>query len=106
MNVEKYMLTMETTWVMVPLNMAVYGPLNLSKPMARPFAPDLIKKWKVSLPATLAGTVEFLLFDRVHNKPMYGSRSALVEALLQQWVDEQKKLQDAADAANGAKPNA
>lgn len=77
--------------------------------MARPFKPDLIKKWKISLPATLAGTIEFYLFDRIHNKPLYGSRSALVEALLEEWVAKRQAEQgqkDADRAIEGVKPHA
>lgn len=59
--------------------------------MPRPFNPDLTKNWKISLPATLAGTVEFYLFDTLHGKPLYGSRARLIASLLQQWVDEQKQ---------------
>ena len=46
--------------------------------MGRPLNPDLTKHWKISLPATLAGTVEFYLFDPVHGKPLYGSRARLI----------------------------
>ena len=59
--------------------------------MSRPLNPDLTKHWKISLPATLAGTVELYLFDRLHNKPLYGSRGRLITALLEQWVDEQRR---------------
>lgn len=60
--------------------------------MPRPFNPDLTKTWKVSLPATLAGTVEFYLFDPLHKKPLYGSRARLISSLLEGWVEEQKRL--------------
>lgn len=59
--------------------------------MGRPMNPDLTKNWKISLPATLAGTVEFYLFDNLHNKPLYGSRARLIASLLERWVDEQKR---------------
>jgi hypothetical protein len=58
--------------------------------MPRPQNPDLTKNWKVCLPATLAGTVEFYLFDRLHNKPKYGARGELLTRLLSDWVMEQK----------------
>lgn len=58
--------------------------------MARPQNPDLTKYWKICLPATLAGTVEFYLFDRLHNKPRYGARGELLARLLSDWVVEQK----------------
>lgn len=58
--------------------------------MPRPQNPDLTKYWKICLPATLAGTVEFYLFDRLHNKPKYGARGELLTRLLSDWVVEQK----------------
>jgi len=58
--------------------------------MARPQNPDLTKYWKICLPATLAGIVELYLFDRLHGKPKYGSRAALLNRLLSDWVAEQK----------------
>lgn len=95
------MLTPIPSRVKVPHNIAVIDPLNheCESEMARPFKPDLIKKWKISLPATLAGTIEFYLFDRIHNKPLYGSRSALVEDLLEKWVAEQQAKQAAFEAS-------
>lgn len=60
--------------------------------MARPFNPDLTKYWKICLPATLAGTVEFYLFDPIHKKPRYGARAELIKELLEKWVQEQKDL--------------
>jgi len=59
--------------------------------MSRPLNPDLTKHWKISLPATLAGTVEFYLFDPLHKKPLYGSRARLIAGLLEQWVEEQRQ---------------
>lgn len=60
--------------------------------MARPLNPDYTKYWKICLPATLAGTVEFYLFDPLHKKPKYGSRAKLISELLEKWVQEQKDL--------------
>lgn len=54
--------------------------------MARPFNPDLTRNWKLSLPATLAGKIDFVLEDPVTRKPIYGSRNKLVAALLEQWL--------------------
>ena len=59
--------------------------------MSRPLNPDLTKEWKVSLPATLAGTVEFYLFDPLHGKPLYGARGKLIAELLNRWVEEQRR---------------
>lgn len=54
--------------------------------MARPPNEDLIKPWKINLPATTAGCVEHLLFDPIHNRPRYGVRAKLVDALLLRWL--------------------
>jgi len=69
---------------------ALLTALNGNTHMPRPLNPDLTKNWKITLPATLAGTVELYLFDRLHNKPIYGSRAKLISSLLQRWVDEQQ----------------
>lgn len=55
-------------------------------PMPRSVNPDLIKVWKINLPATLAGKVEFILWDNLHGKPQYGERSKLIQALLTEWL--------------------
>jgi len=47
---------------------------------------DLIRNWKITLPATLAGRVEFMLLSPVHQKPIYGARARLVESLLEYWI--------------------
>lgn len=54
--------------------------------MARPFNPDLYTPWKINIPATTAGKVEFALLDPVHQKPIYGSRNKLITALLEHWL--------------------
>jgi len=64
--------------------------------VARPYNPELTKSWKVVLPATLAGTVELYLMDAIHKKPRYGSRAALLTALLSRWADWQKDPQPSA----------
>lgn len=58
--------------------------------MGRPNNPDLTKYWKVCLPATLAGAVEFYFMDKLHHKPKYGSRAQLLTELLSNWLNEQK----------------
>lgn len=50
--------------------------------------PDLIKPWKVSLPATTAGRVEYVLLDPVHRIPLYGARGKLIDILLNMWLDK------------------
>jgi hypothetical protein len=47
---------------------------------------DLIRNWKVPLPATLCGRVELMLLSPIHQKPIYGARSRLLESLLEYWV--------------------
>jgi hypothetical protein len=47
---------------------------------------DIIRNWKITLPATLAGRVEFLLLSPIYQKPIYGARARLVESLLEHWV--------------------
>ncbi len=54
--------------------------------MPRACNPDLMKDWKIPLPATLAGSVEFELMDPITKKPRYGERSKLVGYLLAQWL--------------------
>lgn len=54
--------------------------------MGRPVNDDLIKPWKISLPATLAGRLEFMLRDPIHNKPIYGARAILIEKLFEWWI--------------------
>jgi hypothetical protein len=53
---------------------------------ARKHDGDLIIKWKVTLPATLAGRVENMLLSPIHNKPIYAARARLIEGLLEYWV--------------------
>lgn len=54
--------------------------------MPRPPNPDLIKPWKTNLPATLAGKIEYLLHDPIHNRPRYAARGFLIERLLNVWL--------------------
>lgn len=54
--------------------------------MPRACNPDLMKDWKVPLPATIAGAVEHELMDPITKKPRYGERSKLVAALLADWL--------------------
>lgn len=52
---------------------------------------DLRKDWKISLPATLAGAVEFELLDPLTKKPRYAERSRLIAALLAAWLQARGK---------------
>lgn len=44
---------------------------------------------KVSLRANTVAKVELLLFDPVRNRVKYGGWSALINQLLEQWLDDQ-----------------
>jgi hypothetical protein len=54
--------------------------------MPRPFNPDLSTPWKLNMPATIAGKIEYLLLDPIHQKPIYASRNKLVVSLLEWWL--------------------
>jgi len=51
---------------------------------------DLIRPWKLSMPATLAGRIEFALLDPITGKTKYGSRNTLIVKLLERWLAEQQ----------------
>lgn len=53
-------------------------------------ADDLQKPWKLNLSASLAGKVEYMLTDPITKKPIYGARTKLVEALLENWIATQE----------------
>lgn len=42
----------------------------------------------VSIPSSLARRLEEALFDPLTGKARYGARSALIEQLLERWLDE------------------
>lgn len=58
--------------------------------MPRPMNDDLYIRWKLVIPATLAGKIEYMLTDPVHQKPIYGSRTKLISALLENWIAQQQ----------------
>lgn len=51
---------------------------------------DLIRPWKLSMPATLAGKIEFALLDPITGRTKYGARNTLVVKLLERWLAEQQ----------------
>lgn len=61
--------------------------------MPRPFNPDLSTPWKINVPATLAGKVEYTLLDPIHSKPLYGSRNKLIVALLEWWLARESAVE-------------
>lgn len=62
--------------------------------MARPFNDDLSTPWKINMPATLAGKIEFILLDPIHQKPIYASRNKLIVALLKWWEARERGASD------------
>jgi hypothetical protein len=60
--------------------------------MARPFNEDLSTPWKINMPATLAGKIEYLLLDPIHQKPIYAARNKLIVALLNYWEARERGL--------------
>lgn len=64
----------------------------MSSRPGRPPADDFYRQWKIHLPATLAGQVEFLLLDPVHGKPRYGARAKLMEKLLSDFMADEAKV--------------
>jgi len=58
--------------------------------MSRQHNADLICYWKLSIPATLAGQIEFALLDPVTRKTKYGARNKLVISLIERWIAEQR----------------
>lgn len=49
---------------------------------------ELVKNWKVPIPATVAGRIELVLTDPITHQPKYGARSKLITALLEHWLDQ------------------
>lgn len=47
--------------------------------------------WKIRVRSTLAAEVELLLLDPVRGRASYGDRSALINTLLEEWVEKQRK---------------
>lgn len=62
--------------------------------MSRPFNEDLSTPWKILMPATLAGKIEYLLLDPIHQKSIYGARNKLLVSLLQWWLAREQGLPD------------
>lgn len=49
---------------------------------------ELTKDWKIVLNAETAGKVEMVLTDPLTKEPIYGARKALVNGLLEHWLDK------------------
>ena len=47
--------------------------------------------WKVHVDSRLAAEIEILLADPLRGKAAYGERGSLIEQLLRQWVEGQRK---------------
>lgn len=48
---------------------------------------ELLKDWKIPIPAVTAGKVEMVLMDPITGQPKYGARTKLLEHLLDHWLD-------------------
>jgi hypothetical protein len=55
--------------------------------MARPFGTPK-NEWRIRIDRNLAGRIDAILADSRYNRVAYGIRSALVERLLRNWLDE------------------
>src|SRR6516162_4464779 len=53
--------------------------------------PGRKKYWKVTLPESLAHEIDLMFYDTGSMRITYGSRSHLVAALLQEWLNERKR---------------
>lgn len=58
--------------------------------MPRPRLPYFRAFLKVSLPAELLAEVQLLLEDPLTKKPRYGAQAKLIEALLRNWLAENR----------------
>jgi hypothetical protein len=56
----------------------------------RPRVPYLRVDFKVSLPAALAAEVDLMFVDPLTNRPKYGARAKLIQALLENWLADQR----------------
>lgn len=72
--------------------------------MSRAPNSDLLVTWKLHVPATLAGQVEFLLHDGIFNKPKYGARARLIESLLDYWTTRERNIRNGRPAEEGLPP--
>lgn len=60
--------------------------------MPRPKAINPASQVKISLPASIVGELELLIFDDSRDKPTYGARSELFTRLLRYWLSAPKNL--------------
>jgi metal-responsive CopG/Arc/MetJ family transcriptional regulator len=56
----------------------------------RPRVPYLRVDFKVSLPAALAAEIDLTFNDPLTNRPKYGARAKLIQALLENWLATQR----------------
>jgi metal-responsive CopG/Arc/MetJ family transcriptional regulator len=56
----------------------------------RPRVPYLRVDFKVSLPAALAAEIDLMFSDPITNRPKYGARAKLIQALLEDWLAGQR----------------
>ena len=48
---------------------------------------ELLRDWKIPVPATTAGKIEMVLGDPITGVPKYGARTKLIASLLEHWLD-------------------
>lgn len=46
-------------------------------------------RWNITVPATTSAAVQLLLYSPAHERATYGARAALINALLERWVQHQ-----------------
>lgn len=51
-------------------------------------------EWNVSLDGSIAAQVELLLSDPLTGRPRHGARAKLINQLLADWLERQKKQLD------------
>lgn len=63
----------------------------MSNPRGRPRFSIRKVQWSLMIPCDLAAELELLLHDPLLDHVKLGARSNLVEALLRNWITQQKK---------------
>lgn len=60
--------------------------------------PGFRVKWTLKIRAELASIIEQYFWSELNGKPIYGRRTALVEQLLEEWVEQNIRPQTIAEA--------
>lgn len=59
--------------------------------MPRHKRPDAPVRLHITLPQSLLARLELILHDPIRNKARYGERSAIIEGLVREWIEEREK---------------